>query len=115
MGHQISAKDDSINYSRGAWIICKWCDKFSPPSPPEGMDEETWLRDNMGVTDISAEAVRIADANVPEEYEEAKRLGLTDPPGVVERYGRIDEEEFNKLRAFLKRAAERGSDIWGSH
>lgn len=115
MGHQISADGDWIQYSKGAWIICKWCDKFSPPSPPAGMDEETWLRDKVGVTDISAEAVRIADANVPEEYEEAERLGLTAPAWLVKQYGPVDKEEFDKLRAFLRRAAERGADIWGSH
>lgn len=115
MGHQISAKDDWIRYSKGAWIVCKWCDKFSPPSPPEGMDEETWLRDNVGVTDISAEAVRIANANVPEEHEEAERLGLIAPTWLVEQYGPVDKEEFNELRAFLRRAAERGARISGSH
>jgi len=114
MGHQIvgcgpgSDEDNlSINLTRGAWQIVQWCDKFAPAELPKDIDTWTLIENMLGVTDLSEEAVKIADKMVPQSFEEAKANGLI--------YKGIDERDFTECRNFLRECAKRGYSVLGSY
>ncbi len=70
------------------------------------MSNYDWFEMNMGVTDISAEAVRLANSKVPFDFDEACRLGLVDEG--------INAKDFVECRKFLRDAAKHDSSINGS-
>lgn len=108
MGHQIGAGERrSINFTAGANLVVFWCNRFTPRVKPPGMTESDWHDATWGVTDISPEAVKKADAEVPEDFATARDAGLIDAQD-------IDVRDFEECREFLKWAASNGHGIDGS-
>jgi hypothetical protein len=108
VGHQIYAGDDEVAFTDGAWLVVNWCERALPsPKPPVGSD---W-KDYVGTTDISAEAIKAADALVPSTYLDALNAGF-----LVGHYREpIDEQAFAQCRKFLKCAAAGGHYVRGSY
>ena len=96
-GHRIEAGDRIIDWHGGARLVRRWVEHFNPVDQPR--------------PDLSAEAVRVADQEVPAEYDAALREGLLEP---VPFQGTMDEAGFRECRNFLRHAAERGLGITGS-
>ena len=107
MGHQISAGKEGVRWTKGAWQIVHWCERFCPRVKPDDMSDWEWADQLMGSTDISPEAAATADKNVPRTYAEAMERGLVDKE--------IDEDGFSQCREFLSYAAAGGHAITGSY
>lgn len=107
MGHQITAGSETIAWTAGAWQVVHWCEKFCPRVKPAGMSDWEWADELIGSSEITAEAVAIANANVPMLFGIAKHAGLVDE--------KIDEDGFNQCREFLWLAADGKHPISGSY
>ncbi len=111
MGHQIDAGEQGVYFTDGAWLVSGWCERAAPREKPPSMSERDWMEAQMGTTYHSADAVRLADSQVPHSFARAKELGFLDGHFRAE----IDEDAFRQCREFLSYAARQGHDISGSH
>lgn len=114
MGHQISAGDKGIEFTDGSWLIVRWCERYTKDEPPVGLSQNelyTWWEERIGWTEISEDAVKLANDNVPQNYLVAKEMGFLDG----DFRNPIDESAFRECREFLMYAAEGNYHITGSY
>ena len=107
MGHQIVAGDKGVFFTRGAWQVVHWCEKFSPPSKPENMTDRDWFEETCGRTNIVSQSVIKANSVVPHSFDDAILAGLIDKG--------VSTEEFLECRQFLAYAAANNLSIEGSY
>lgn len=108
MGHQISCGSEKLNITDWSNLIVSWCETFTPTVKPDDMSDYAWRDLTLGVTDISASAVKLADEKISQSYGVAVDQGLVDP-------SKVSVQTFIRCREFLQIAAHNGSGIYGSY
>ena len=109
MGAEMSGGAGNKLYTRNACsLIDDWCWRFESKEHHEKMSDY----DMMGVYELTAEAVKAADATVPHSFAEARLSGFI---GEGASARPVDEADFLTAREFLRRAAEAGDGIGGGY
>lgn len=126
MGWDIRAGDNELHVRRQCALISSWCAPYYESEPPPGLSQQEicdWWEPRIGVTDIPAEAVKAADAAVPNTYEEAIAKEYVKPvpsfalatDNVPWTYGTVSADDFERAREFLRLAAAGNHYIYGSY
>jgi hypothetical protein len=109
MGAEMSGGEGNTLHTRnGCSLVGDWCWRFEPEEHHEKMRDY----DMIGVYDHTPEAVKAANAMIPQSYADARMGGFIGEDASARP---VDEGDFLTAREFLRRAAEAGEGIGGGY